>query len=60
MYLENTLKLFLCLITGVGITAIEKIFRTDFCCFFLRGVDLPHPLFITWGMTVPEVARYTL
>ena len=36
-YLENTLKLSLCLVTGVGITAIRKLGRPDCYCFSTRG-----------------------
>ena len=47
--LRKYIELILCLLTGVGITEIRKLCRPDCYCFFLRWVDLPHPLFISWG-----------
>ena len=45
LYFENTLKLFMRLLIGVGITAIRKLCRPDRHCFFFQhGVDLPRPL----------------
>ena len=34
---QNTSKLFLCLLTGVEITAIRKLGRSDCDCFFYTG-----------------------
>ena len=47
------IKTVLCLLTGFEITAIRKLCRSDCYYCFLRGVDLPHPLFITWGYASP-------
>ena len=58
LYLANTLKLFLWLLTAVEITAIRKLCRSD-CYYFSIRVDLRHPLII-WGLTVPEADSYTL
>ena len=35
------IKLFLCLSTGVGITAIRKLCRSDCSCFFYLGLIYP-------------------
>ena len=41
LYLENTFKLFLCLLTGVGITGIRKLCRPECYCFFYTGLINP-------------------
>ena len=41
LYLENTLKLFLCILTGFELTATRKLCRSDCYCVFYAGLIYP-------------------
>ena len=41
-------------------TANTEIYADLIFIVFQPWADLPHPHFIIWGMTAPEVAKYTL
>ena len=60
LYLENTLKQFLCLLRGIRIPAIRELCRLDCYCFFYPGAIYPAHFLKHGGMTVPGVACYTL
>ena len=54
VFRKKTWKLFLCLITGVRITAIRKLCRSYCYWLFPPGINLPRQLVITLGY---ETAR---